>query len=106
MSRVHGPVDRYSDPSTVDHGHGRAARSPVLSTRLPRDIGICRGMMERKRDPRGSSPRVANGRGAMECGRRQGCDGGGDLLSTTRGSGWGEAEALERLWTRWRVAEA
>jgi hypothetical protein len=70
VNRVHGPLDRYSGWSTVDHGHGRAARSPVLSARLPQAIGICRGMMERKRDSRGSSPRVANDRGAMECGRR------------------------------------
>jgi hypothetical protein len=25
MSRVHGPVDRYSGRFTVDHGHDRAA---------------------------------------------------------------------------------
>jgi hypothetical protein len=92
VSRVQGPMDCFSGRSIVDHGHGRAARSPALSALLPRAIGIRHGMMDRKRDPRGSSPRVANGRGAMDCERRQGCDGGGDLLSTTGGLGLGETK--------------
>jgi hypothetical protein len=47
---------------------------------------------EKEKGSKGSSPRVANGRGAMECSRRRGCDGGGDLLSTIRGSGRGETK--------------
>jgi hypothetical protein len=61
VSRVHGPLDRFSGWSTVDHDHGRVARSPALSVQLPWAIGIHCGMTERKRDPKGSSPRVANG---------------------------------------------
>jgi hypothetical protein len=43
-----------------------------------------------KRKPRGFLPWVRVGGAVPEGGRRRGCDGGGDLLSTARGSGWGE----------------
>jgi hypothetical protein len=40
VSRVHGPLDHYSGWSTVDHGHGRAARSTATGYRdLPRYDG-------------------------------------------------------------------
>jgi hypothetical protein len=34
-------------------------------------VGVRHGAMERKKDPRRSSPQVENGRGAVGCGRRR-----------------------------------
>jgi hypothetical protein len=81
---AHKAVDRNCDRSTVDHGHGRAVRSPALSAWLLRVIGVHCGTMERKRDPMGPSPRVANSQGATGCSRQRRCEGGGDYLSMTR----------------------
>jgi hypothetical protein len=76
--------------SMVDHGRRQPKGSPGRGLgAAPVSISSL-ALGEKKRKRRGFLPWVRVGGAVPEGGRRQGCHGGGDLLSTTRGSGRGE----------------
>jgi hypothetical protein len=93
VDRCTGPVDHdrvMVHGSVVDHGRQRPKGSSEHGLKATAGVEACRRWGKRERKPRGFLPWVRVGGAVPEGGRRQGCDGGGDLLSTTSGSGRGE----------------
>jgi hypothetical protein len=86
VSRVHGPMDRYSRRSTMD---SRPRQGGALAAGwLMAAMGARRGVMRRKRrSGGGSSPRPFLVGGAAGCGRRCASMAVVEIASTTRQCG-------------------